>query len=182
MTKEQASAELRQKVSDYPFLPDRRGKRPDWTWRKRKKRMSRTSDIAYRCDFIDGSCKQERENIANDQIQSQIATQENRKNKPYITHSEMACCAGCAHAVGYFDAVEDTDVPLLISLYNPKTGYWRSGKGCILPRDIRSNICLTHNCGEGPNVLYQMQQLVQIGSVPSTPLRSLPPDWLKSER
>ena len=91
-----------------------------------------TSKIHYDCGFTEGKCKAER--------------------------SEMCCCDSCVRAVGHFrlrffrvyDNIEYIERELLyyVRKYSNKTGFWRKGKGCILPRERRSITCLGYNCNQ----------------------------------
>lgn len=63
-------------------------------------------------------------------------------------HNYMCCCGGCAGSVGHADTFpKDTRyLEEMASYFNAETGYWRKGKGCILPRKYRSVTCLLYNC------------------------------------
>ena len=88
------------------------------------------------------------------------------------------CCSGCRRHNGYFNSVavgsEAEENVVFVPLYrnaiksynrhfNDKTGFWRAGKGCILPRKYRSTTCVFYNCLErkGKNrearIIYDMQ-------------------------
>ena len=60
--------------------------------------------------------------------------------------SRGCCCDRCAGTLGYRKSISQEEIPLLAEHFDGKTGYWRSGKGCILPRKHRSITCLTHRC------------------------------------
>jgi len=89
-----------------------------------------TSKINYRCYFENGKCKEKRE--------------------------EMCCCSNCKNCLGhlhikFFDCYykeKDIEEELLfyVKKYSKATGFWRKGKGCILPREKRSSTCLGYNC------------------------------------
>jgi len=44
------------------------------------------------------------------------------------------------------ESIYGDDIDLLAKHFEPKIGFWRPGKGCILPRENRSITCLTHSC------------------------------------
>ena len=59
------------------------------------------------------------------------------------------CCRSCVENLGHFGYD--------VLIYKPKkylkywssiTGFWRTGKGCILPREMRSQTCLKYHCEE----------------------------------
>jgi hypothetical protein len=60
--------------------------------------------------------------------------------------SKKCCCHDCLMNVGYFRIMFEHDVAYYSRRFSVKTGFWRKGKGCILPHHKRSIICLTHNC------------------------------------
>lgn len=60
--------------------------------------------------------------------------------------NSMCCCKDCANTMGYLSFVPEQDLWTYAKLYNDKTGYWRKGKGCSLPRELRSKTCLTYYC------------------------------------
>ena len=89
-----------------------------------------TSLINFGCNFKNGKCRADR--------------------------TEMCCCGSCASCFGHFtetffsgyDNIEYIEEEMLyyVREYRAKTGFWRKGKGCILPRHKRSATCLTYNC------------------------------------
>lgn len=98
-----------------------------WEWRMFAKL---TSFVDYGCNFKGGKCK----NNGNGGIRS----------------SGMGCCNGCANSVGYLRTIP-TNWEYLIKmarLFNKKTGFWRKGKGCVLPNELRSPICLSYMCDD----------------------------------
>lgn len=64
------------------------------------------------------------------------------------------CCTSsrCAGMLGYWrregDTLDEDTVRKLAGLYNEKTGFLRDGRGCILPRELRSPTCLFIYCSE----------------------------------
>jgi hypothetical protein len=57
----------------------------------------------------------------------------------------MCCCGGCKYTMGYLKTISYFDLPTYTKLFNNETGFWRND-GCSLPRELRSVICLGHNC------------------------------------
>jgi hypothetical protein len=57
----------------------------------------------------------------------------------------MCCCGGCKGALGYLKTISYKDVNTYAEKFDEKTGFWRTD-GCSLPRELRSGICLRHNC------------------------------------
>ena len=64
--------------------------------------------------------------------------------------SKRGCCANCAnsnaHTIGRVPPQEK--YLKLKYKFNLKTGYFREGKGCMLPRKYRSGACLMYLCPE----------------------------------
>lgn len=102
------------------------------SWEDWYKLASLTSKISYGCEFRDdGTCVQLR----------------NRKDQGAVTN-EMCCCQWCVRDVGYFDFIQNDPgvISMLAGHFKAKVGFWRKGKGCILPRKYRSATCLGHRC------------------------------------
>lgn len=110
--------------------------REHWPWKLYKKYARLTALIDYKCRF-DGSdlCKRYK----------------TKRIRKYTDDTNMCCCYGCARAFGHRSIFpkENEDLRILARHYNKKTGYWRKGKGCVLPRELRSVTCLTHKCTSG---------------------------------
>ncbi|KKL87302.1 hypothetical protein LCGC14_1936020 [marine sediment metagenome] len=84
--------------------------------------------IDYGCNFKKGKCK-------------------NNGNNG-VRQSGMGCCSGCDRHVGYLRSIP-VDWEHLIKmarLFNKRTGFWRKGRGCALPHELRSSICLGYIC------------------------------------
>ena len=78
---------------------------------------------------------------------------------------EMACCVGCASALGYLDTIPPGSARRYVRYWSKATGFWRKGKGCLLPRTMRSVTCLRYNCSdEASKAVHTV--LVQIGIKP----------------
>jgi len=128
------------------------GNSPDEiSFSNRKKLANLTKHINYGCNFDShGRC-------------------ENYSRAP-ADKITMCCCASCFSSMGYVDYLptggwsyhsKDNLKDLKVyarhfsektvrfsSNYTRKIGYWRPGKGCILPRSHRSNTCLSYTCGQ----------------------------------
>lgn len=59
---------------------------------------------------------------------------------------KMCCCAGCRDRIGFRKIIYLEDISFLAKNFDEKTGYWREGKGCILPREKRSVTCVGYSC------------------------------------
>ncbi len=60
--------------------------------------------------------------------------------------SNSCCCHNCYQNAGFFRRVVDLDITKYAKVFSVKTGFWREGKGCILPHKFRSTTCLTTHC------------------------------------
>ena len=64
-----------------------------------------------------------------------------------VTPSSLKCCChDCTWSVGYFQLMLEKDLTYYARHFTDKTGFWRKGKGCVLPHNMRSTMCLTHHC------------------------------------
>jgi len=70
------------------------------------------------------------------------------KQREYNTTDEMCCCSSCNTKLGYLKFIQNDPkvIKRIAGLFQPKTGFWRKGKGCILPRKYRSAVCLGYRC------------------------------------
>ena len=112
-----------------------------------------TKYVKYHCEFDStGRCLNYR---SNRYIDTDL-------NKP-----TMCCCRGCFNSMGYLYSLpvggygsiigkELADLELYARHFSENTvpldnskmkiGFWRAGKGCILPRSHRSPTCLGYDC------------------------------------
>jgi hypothetical protein len=60
--------------------------------------------------------------------------------------TNRCCCYDCKNNIGYIHIMFENQIPYYAKKFNGKTGFWRKGKGCILPHHLRSITCLTHHC------------------------------------
>lgn len=74
-----------------------------------------------------------------------------REKNPRYERAAACCCNGCVHSNGY----NPTHAPLLLTpgelptfkkKWDKHNGFWREGKGCILPRQQRSTTCVFYCC------------------------------------
>ena len=63
--------------------------------------------------------------------------------------SVKCCCHSCYANAGFFRIMVDLDLTKYSRVFSVKTGFWREGKGCILPHKLRSTTCLTAHCNYG---------------------------------
>jgi len=101
----------------------------DWTWEQWEKIANLCDQIDYKCDFDDeGKCRH------------------TRKNEVSKEFNKMCCCASCYSASGYLRAIPPKSHKRINKIFSEKTGFWRKGKGCVLPRSLRSSMCMSCNC------------------------------------
>ena len=73
-----------------------------------------------------------------------------------VHRGSMCCCADCGINIGYLDKIMlignikqiSEIIKKYARLYDIETGFWRKNKGCALPRNMRSVICLEFICPE----------------------------------
>lgn len=86
-----------------------------------------TDSIDFKCNFNEnGQCR------------------ENRVD--WASGHPACCCKDCARSTGYLDIMFENEIDEYAKSFNAKTGFWRKGKGCILPRKKRSPTCVTFTC------------------------------------
>jgi hypothetical protein len=108
-----------------------------WSYFEYERFAKLTEHIDYHCDFKkDGTCK--------------------RYKKP--SRDNACCCDGCFSLIGYHRELPNdyNRLRLYADLFKPKeydennnllaSGFWKRGKGCVLPREMRSSTCLTYSC------------------------------------
>ena len=102
--------------------------RYSWSTHSWQKFAKLTTFIDYGCNFKRGKCR----NNGNGGIWS----------------NGMGCCSSCERYFGYLRSIPvDWECIVKIArLFNRKTGFWRKGKGCALPIELRSDICLGYIC------------------------------------
>jgi len=93
--------------------------------------------VDFGCNFENGRCNPKRFNLSKHNIS---------KNG-----FSPCCCTGCAsnwNSPGYIDQIPVNKTEEIMSYFDARKGFWRPGKGCILPRKYRSWTCNTFICGE----------------------------------
>ena len=67
---------------------------------------------------------------------------------PKRSMDTRCCCSGCAYNIGYLamDKIPKGRVAYYLKHFDGKLGFWREGKGCILPRKYRSYTCVGYAC------------------------------------
>jgi hypothetical protein len=93
-----------------------------------------SGSMDFLCNFgDDGVCSQRRETLSHYDIE-----------KP-----EMCCCRTCYKNLGFLDSSKllfAEDLAIYRKLFKHDIGFWRARTGCVLPRELRSPICLYHSC------------------------------------
>jgi hypothetical protein len=86
-----------------------------------------------------------------------------KSNRKVFTRDTMCCCVGCCQALGYLDLLENEAVKNIARYFTEtKThGFWRPGKGCILPRKYRSGVCIGFFCGDNSRDKKDMPTLTE---------------------
>lgn len=99
-----------------------------------------TEKINYKCGFDDvGWCF-------------------HQQGDPRDSMNEMCCCRTCRPQIGYLRHIWDiAHLPVLAEHFCNETGFWQEG-GCALPRELRSEMCLTYCCGHDD--LQRMEKLL----------------------
>jgi len=111
-------------------------------WNIRQQYASLTRFLDFGCDFKDGICYSYRKVSVN---------------------KEMCCCHSCFYSVGHFKCVNIRDLDILAERFKPDIGFWRKEGGCVLPRSLRSNVCLMHSCSP------KSKSAVILGEILTTP-------------
>lgn len=65
--------------------------------------------------------------------------------------SPKCCCKCCAERIGHFGEIWPSNLAKLgkyAKKFTKINGFWRAGKGCILPRHMRSLVCAFFMCGQ----------------------------------
>lgn len=81
----------------------------------------------------------------------------------------LCCCGYCKRNIGYLNSILYKDVPTYAKSFG-ENGFW-SETGCILPRELRSCLCLAHNCHSDKFKLVE-KNLISIIRNGSTALES----------
>jgi hypothetical protein len=124
----------------------------DWGWYDYQKLAELTEHINYHCNFKpNGSCRGY--NMINNGI---------------------CCCYFCFSSIGHHKELPCNYNQLMAycKLFEPEKkgkngklealGFWRAGKGCILPRKMRSSICLSYNCRSAEEITPWSRKLLSL--------------------
>lgn len=141
-----------------------------WAWGAQKRYAELTSLIDFECNFDEaGICKvyQPRK----------TGPKGGKRSKALLHDLSKCCCRGCWRRVGYLKALPNhtSELSDIAELFNEETGFWRSGKGCVLPREYRSNTCLFHMCRRKPSKSRPGDPLELLRDMMRTPCE---PDYL----
>lgn len=143
-----------------------------WCWSERKRYAELTSMIDFKCNFDeDGICEQY-------QYKKHYKSGR-RKAKETIERVSKCCCRSCGDYIGYLDSLPNSryDLELIASRFNKKTGFWRLGEGCVLPREYRSNTCLFYMCNHSQ--FKKNSTLFLLRSIMTTPWVSKPSTYTR---
>lgn len=65
-----------------------------------------------------------------------------------LQFAKMCCCGGCKHFCGHLSWISYKNLPVYAANFNDITGFWTEN-GCSLPRELRSEVCLSKICSRG---------------------------------
>ena len=102
------------------------------SWRTWGRIANITEHVDFGCRFTKrGKCK----NIHNE-------------GGPARASTATGCCSAwcCAHNNGYLRRIPKSAEKRILSLWCPDYGFYREGKGCVLPRKWRDEFCLLYEC------------------------------------
>lgn len=89
-----------------------------------------TKDVDFGCDFDEtGLC----------------ANYRTRSTYRDVVITKKCCCGGCRNNIGYLRHVTYSTLNRYADLFDEQNGYWQP-TGCVLPRELRSTVCLRHRC------------------------------------
>src|SRR6266436_8968356 len=97
---------------------------PDFgeSWEVREAIAENIAKIDFGCDFKGNTCR---------------AMREDRRG---------CCCESCKSRHGFLEKIKPSALNKVLSLFDNVWGFWRPGKGCILPRKWQSPTCLFFAC------------------------------------
>jgi hypothetical protein len=114
----------------------------NWSWFEYNRYAELTSMVDFRCDFDqDGICRHYLHH-------KEVDWEGKKRTKKGIEALSVCCCRGCRDTIGHLNCLPNSTSILedIAYLFDEKTGFWRLGVGCILPRKYRSHTCLFHRC------------------------------------
>jgi hypothetical protein len=92
-----------------------------------------TEYLPYQCDFDKkGDCRETRKKDSH--------------WKNYYGKNNKCCCVSCASEIGYIKMIPQRAISKYAECFDSKTGFWKEGEGCRLPRELRSDTCLRYSC------------------------------------
>jgi hypothetical protein len=100
-----------------------------------------TELIEFPCNFQDGVC---------------LSIRETPQMYSYEWGKAGCCCGDCRKKFGYLRVFYHEFARHYVAAWNNKTGFWRKGKGCALPRYLRSKTCLQFTCSFVNNKLTKL--------------------------
>jgi len=121
--------------SQYKFeIPERRKAHDNWRWSEHEEYAKATSAISFGCKIgASGECQGwHRWKNYSGPVMNQVG----------------CCCVGCAYHRGYLYSIEPGSTKRYLELWDAELGFWRPGKGCVLPRAMRSFVCLSYVCDD----------------------------------
>jgi len=106
-------------------------------WSEWYKLAAMTRGIEYGCRFG--------RQIRNNSIDDHFTCVKQREYKYTV---EQCCCSSCEASLGYLRFIQNDPkvIKRIAKLFQPKVGFWRKNKGCVLPRKYRSAVCLGYQC------------------------------------
>jgi len=70
----------------------------------------------------------------------------------YIHVRDGACCVDCVDTCGHWQregrTLDEDSARKMAEYCDVREGFCRDGRGCILPRELRSPVCLYHICSD----------------------------------
>lgn len=72
----------------------------------------------------------------------------------------MCCCISCGNSRGHLhNFILESNLGVYEKLHKRVIGFWRPRKGCSLPIELRSSICLYHNCAALPEKRHTFDKM-----------------------
>lgn len=102
------------------------------SWKEYTRRALLTATVDFGCAHNGTTCAMTRKNPSYES-----------KRKP-----GTACCYNCQNSYGNLRVIRPGTSGYYARLFDWELGFWRPGRGCILPRPMRSDGCLGWQCYE----------------------------------
>ena len=129
-------------------------------WSTYERLAALTKYIDYGCKFTVLGCKRYRFKSKKEKDEATARWKTDYNGKPHP--NSMCCCGGCRYSVGYMNVFNVDSIAKIARYYNDKTGFWREGKGCVLPRKYRSYTCLNHSCAGKSAVAKHLMEAMRM--------------------